>query len=135
MSEAGEFALANGPESRVVVGALDAILGDDADAAQATLLAGAEEVGWEAIAHRIDVAGRALAVDAGITPATIPDEIDLTPALRASFLTSTADGIPDVLARWWGAPDAPSEFGTVWPSLVMLAWLVDRAGFPAEVVI
>ena len=57
--------LANGPESRFVVEAIDALLRSDVVAARLALIEGADALGWPAIAHRLDVAGHALAFDAG----------------------------------------------------------------------
>lgn len=135
-SAAGAGALANGPESHFVVEAVDALLRGDVVGARMALIAGADVAGWGAVAHRIDVAGRALTTDAGLTPETVPDEIDLVPEVLASTVRDSQARAPHLLGRWSDPAttgDLPLE--SVWPSLAMLAWLVDQAGFPAEVVV
>lgn len=128
--------LANGPESRHVVDAVDAVLRGDVASARSALITCAAEVGWEAIGHRLDVAGRALTLDAGYTPATIPLEIDLVPEVLESTLDVLHEQAPRVVARWQH-PEGPGpvDLDEVWPALVLVAWLVDEAGFPAEVVV
>lgn len=138
-SEPGDVTFTNGPESPFVVDAIDAMLRDDLTAARDALLRAADVAGWRAVAHRIDVAGRALTLDAGYTPDTVPEELDLVPEVIATTLRRTDADVPELLGRWC-EPDTQTtatspSVEAVWPSLAMLAWLVDQAGFPAEVVV
>ncbi len=136
VSESQAAPLTNGPESRFVVDAIDALLHGDVAAARLALLACADDVGWPAIAHRLEVAGRALTVDAGFTLESLPAEIDLVPEVLHSVLDPLRDAAPRVLARW-SDPDgpAPTALDDVWPSLAVVAWLIDTAGYPGEVVV
>ncbi|WP_436794344.1 hypothetical protein [Actinospongicola halichondriae] len=137
MSDSDEVVLENGPESRFVVQAIDAILRADIVSARLALIDAADLVGWAAVAHRLDVVGHALAADAGMTEGSVPDEIDLVPEVIASTLASSTTGTHDLLARWChGVDDVDAlPLDEVWPSLALVAWMVDRAGYPAEVVV
>ncbi len=137
MSDSDDAKLANGPESAYVVRAIDAILRADVVSARLALIDAAELVGWAAVAHRLDVVGHALATDAGMTADSVPQELDLVPEVIASTLASSNAGTHDLLARWChGIEDVDAlPVDEVWPSLALVAWLVDRAGFPAEVVV
>jgi hypothetical protein len=136
MSETDDV-LENGPESRYVVRAIDAILQDDVVAARIALIDAADEAGWPAVAHRLDVVGHALLADAGMTLETIPPEIDLVPEVIAATVESSGAGAHELLARWCHGTDEVDDLplDEVWPSLALVAWLVDRAGYPAEVVV
>ncbi|MDE0801767.1 MAG: hypothetical protein OSA99_00445 [Acidimicrobiales bacterium] len=137
MSESSGEGLANGPESAYVVKSIDAILGGDMITARMALIDAADLVGWPAVAHRLDVVGRALTTDAGMTEATVPDEIDLEPEVIASTIEAADRGVHELLARWCHGIEEVGDLPVdeVWPSLALVAWLVDRAGFPAEVVV
>lgn len=137
MSESGDEGLANGPESAYVVTSIDAILHGDLIVARMALIEAAEHVGWPAVAHRLDVVGRALTADAGMTEDTVPDEIDLEPELVASTIAASERGVHELLARWCHGIEESGDLPVdeVWPSLALVAWLVDRAGYPAEVVV
>lgn len=137
MSGSDDDVLENGPESRYVVRAIDAILQADIVRARMALIEAADEVGWLAVAHRLDVVGHALLADSGMTADTIPDEIDIEPAVIAATLETSHAGAHELLARWCHGTDEVDDLpiDEVWPSLALVAWLVDRAGFPAEVVV
>lgn len=137
MSDSDDESLANGPESSYVVRAIDAILREDIVSARMALIEAADLVGWAAVAHRLDVVGHALATDAGMTADTVPIEIDLVPEVLASTMKASEAGAHDLLARWChGIDDVDAlPLDEVWPSLALVAWLVDQAGFPAEVVV
>lgn len=137
MSDSDEEVLENGPESKFVVRAIDAILRSDIVAARMALIDAAEIVGWPAIAHRLDVVGHALLADVGMTEETVPLEIDLVPEAVAATVETSGAGAHDLLARWCHGVDEVDALplDEVWPSLALLAWLVDQAGFPAEVVV
>ena len=129
--------LTNGPESPFVVDAVDAVLTGDANRARAALIEAAEVASWEAVAHRLDVVGRALALDAGLSSDDAGDEIVLLPDLdTSSWIAGNASDAAVLLSRWSSA-EARDELSTdlVWPSLAVVAWLVDRAGYPAQVVV
>ena len=137
MSGSTRMTLRNGPESGFVVDAVDALLRHDAAAARMALISGAEATGWEAIAHRLDVAGRALAVDAGLRDGPESDHVVLLPDLDTSAWSEVHHDAGDILSQWTSGEPAPTEppVDRVWPSLLLVAWLVDRAGYPAEVVV
>lgn len=129
--------LLNGPESSYVVAAIDALLRHDRVGARVALLDGAEVAGWEAIAHRLDVAGRALAVDAGLRSEDDTDEIVLLPDLDTSSWVAGDDREAGAVLTRWSSPGSgdPLPAELVWSSLAVVAWLVDRAGYPAQVVV
>ncbi len=126
-----------------MVEAVDALLRSDVVAARLALIEGAEATSWSAIAHRLDVAGHALAVDAGLrVPAdaadpAAQDEIVLLPGLdTSSWAADQSDVAAALIARWTAdeeRADLPLE--QVWSTLVLVSWMVERAGFPAEVVV
>ena len=129
--------LSNGPESRFVVEAVDALLTGDVTRARAALIEAAGVASWEAVAHRLDVVGRALALDAGLSSGDGDDEIVLLPDLdTSSWVAGNATDAAVLLSRWSSA-EAGDELSNdlVWPSLAVVAWLVDRAGYPAQVVV
>lgn len=138
MSElsASADSLTNGPESPFVVDAVDAVLTGDATRARAALIEAAEVASWEAVAHRLDVVGRALALDAGLSDDT-GDDIVLLPDLDTSSWVGGDATDAAALLRRWSSAEAGDDLSTdlVWPSLAIVAWLVDRAGYPAQVVV
>lgn len=144
MSGSASSPLENGPETPFVVEAVDALLRSDVVAARLALIEGAEATSWSAIAHRLDVAGHALAVDAGLR---VPDahdddrsgddEILLLPGLdTSSWAADQGNTAAELIARWT-TDDEPAELPLeqVWSTLVLVTWMVERAGFPAEVVV
>ena len=147
MSEPGG-ALASGPESRFVVDAVGSILDGDGDAGRELLIAGAHVTSWAAVLHRLDVAGRALTLDAALVPADTAVWSEHVAALAASaHVDPLPSGIPDVLGAWSrneGVPvaidlrseavDLSPEDTRVWAAGLVLAWLVERSGFPPQVV-
>jgi hypothetical protein len=137
MSGSSSAPLMNGPESAFVVAAVDAMLRRDLAAARKALVDGAEATGWEAIAHRLDVAGHALAVDAGLQDDHPTDHIVLLPDLDTSSWTTGRDDAIELLTRWTADDFRPDDTAVdrVWSSLAVVTWLVDRAGYPAEVVV
>lgn len=133
-------ALPSGPESRHVVEAVDFLLGGDVARARAALIDGAEHVGWDAVAHRIDVAGRALAFDACTDFGDEGGAFRLVAEVNAWSDDATVDlvDVPQILDRWCEppGPDAQSTPShQVWTALALLSWLVERAGYPAQVVV
>lgn len=140
--------LASGPESRFVVDALDAVLAGAADVGRQTLLHGASATGWAALLHRLDVAGRALALDAGLRPADAPACAAEVAALAASSgVRNLPPGVTEVLASWSrgrglpvpidlseGSIDVVPEPDRAEAACLALAWLVERSGFPPQVV-
>lgn len=140
--------LASGPESRHVVEALGHLLDGDAPAARRRLGAGADETGWAAVLHRLDVAGRALAVDAGLRPDDAPACAGEVAVLAAAAgVDPLPPGIAEVLAAWTrgggvpvavdldrGEVDLVPEADRAFAACLALAWLVDRSGFPPQVV-
>ena len=137
MSGSTSMPLHNGPESSYVIDAVDAMLRRDVVAARLALIAGAEATGWEAIAHRLEVAGRALAVDAGLRDGHDADHIVLLPDLDTSSWSQVRHDAADVLSRWIAdEPDADeAAVDRVWSALALVTWLVDRAGYPPQVVV
>lgn len=136
LSDDQRTALTNGPESPYVVDAIDSLLRGDVTAARLALIEGAEISSWAAIGHRLDVVGRALTADAGITLATVPDEVDLVPDVLATTVDHVDAEVPSLLARWCIVdPPVALPITDIWPSLAVVAWMVSRAGYPAEVVV
>lgn len=136
VSELSDFpsGLANGPESRHVVAGVDALLEGDILRARFALIEAAEVAGWTAVAHRLDVAGRALAADAGIG-VDGPGLVDALPELIGCAWVDAA-GVADVsavLATW--VEGETIELASMWAAMRALGWLVQRAGFPAAVVV
>ncbi len=138
----------NGPESRHVADAVEALLDRDADGARRRLVEGARTTSWAAIVHRLDVAGRALAQDARLDPDDAPSwathvavlagaaHVDAVPSGLVEVLAawSRGDGIPVAVDLSTGQIDARSELTRAWTGTIVLAWLVDRSGFPPQVV-
>ena len=147
MSEAGG-ALASGPESRFVVDALDSVLDGRAADARHELDAGAAATSWADVLHRVDVAGRALAFDAaldGCDPAVDTARVavlaascgvDPLPTGTGQILGAwcRGDGVPATIDLITGELDAEPESDRAWAATVVLAWLVERSGFPPQVV-
>lgn len=139
-------ALASGPESRYVIDALGHLLDGRPAAGRATLDAGAALTSWASVLHRLDVAGRALALDAGIDLHDAARGAGAAAALTGDD-TAPAEAIAEVLGAWGAgggvpvaidltvgsthlAPDADRAYA----ACVALAWLVDASGFPPQVV-
>lgn len=143
-----EGALASGPESRFVVDALSSVLDGRGPDALDELVAGADATSWAAVLHRLDVAGRALTLDATLTP----DSADVcAPRVAALAAASGIDRLPrgthKVLQAWTrgdgvpvavdlttGEVDAEPEVDRAWAATLVLAWLVEHSGFPPQVV-
>lgn len=125
----------HGAGSEFVVDAVDALLRRDVTGARVALLEGAGAVGWVAMAHRIDVAGRALALDAGLS-ASDHDVVVLLPDDETQWLAGDPVEVAAILSRWSSGRTAGSDLPTIqlWPALGAVVWLVERAGYPAEVV-
>lgn len=130
-----EQVMLHGPESGFVVEAVDALLRGDTTAARVALINGAREVGWPAVAHRIDVAGRALAIDAGLSAGT-DDVVVLVPDDDTDWPAGDPVDAAIVLSRWssGGTTGTDLPLTQLWSALGAVVWLVDRAGYPAEVV-
>ncbi|MFP5321080.1 MAG: hypothetical protein ACLGIC_04450 [Acidimicrobiia bacterium] len=139
--------LASGPESRYVVDALGHILDGSATAGRASLDAGAALTSWAAILRRLDVAGRALALDAGLDPLDSARWARQVAALAAAASCETPECVAEVLAAWSAgiglpvaidlvadAVDAVAEDDRAFAACLVLAWLVDVSGFPPQVV-
>lgn len=147
MSDAGGT-LASGPESRFVVDALDAVLAGAGDVGRRHLADGASATGWAAVLHRLDVAGRALSLDAGLRPADAPAcAAEVADLAAGSGVRSLPAGVAEVLAAWSrgrgvpvpidlleGSIDVVPEQDRAEAACLALAWLVDRSGFPPQVV-
>lgn len=147
MSDPGAT-LASGPESRFVVDALTSVLDGHGDDAQGRLAAGAAATSWTDVLHRLDVAGRALALDAALMPADVPASVDLVAAFAGSAgVERLPAGAVAVLGAWSqgrGIPvpidltidqvDTSPETDCAWAATLVLAWLVQRSGFPPQVV-
>jgi hypothetical protein len=143
-----EGALASGPESRFVVGALASVLDGHGPAGRDELVAGATATSWAAVLHRVDVAGRALALDAGLTPAdafhcaphvaafAAACGVNPLPAGTGATLEAwcRGDGVPVAIDLTTGQLDAEPEMSRAWAAALVLAWLVERSGFPPQVV-
>lgn len=99
------------PERAHLVTAIGAILVDDPLGAAVALQAAIDASSWEAVDHRIAVAVRALTVDA-----------DLEPWLGPQPDAATGE-LDDVEEAW----------ADLWTRLHAVADLVDRAGYPPEV--
>lgn len=141
-------ALASGPESPYVVDALASVLDGRGDDARHELSAGATRTSWADVLHRLDVAGRALALDAAIEPGEVPTDaarvaalaascgVDPLPAGTGQILAAwcRGDGVPATIDLTTGQVDAVSEADRAWAATLVLAWLVDRSGFPPQVV-
>jgi hypothetical protein len=140
--------LASGPESRFVVDALGRLLDGDGSGVRDQLAAGAGATSWAAVLHRLDVAGRALALDAGLDPADAARWARRGEALATSArLDPVPAGLDQVVAAWssgQGAPacidltteavDATPEDERALAACTVLAVLVDASGFPPQVV-
>lgn len=140
--------LASGPESRYVVAAIGHVLEGSGSAGRASLDAGAARTSWAAVLHRIDVAGRALALDAGLDPADarrwslqvaatadaagceVPGGVD---AVLAAW--SAGEGVPVAIDLLAGSVDRLPEDDRAFAACLVLAWLVEVSGFPPEVVV
>lgn len=140
--------VAGGPESRHVVDALGSLLDGDGAHGRRHLRQGAARTSWAAMLHRLDVAGRALALDAGLSPADAGSWAREAAELGAAAgVDPVPAGIEQVLDAWSrghglpvsvdlesrevdGMPDEERAFG----ACLALAWLVDRSGFPPQVV-
>jgi hypothetical protein len=147
MSDVGG-AITSGPESRYVIDAVGSVLDGIAAGGHDCLAAGAAATSWAAVLHRLDVAGRALALDAGIAPADAPSlAADVASLALAAHADPTPDGLDEVLAAWSGgrgipvpvdltsgAVDPVAEDERAFAGCLVLAWLVDRSGFPPQVV-
>lgn len=147
MSETGA-ALASGSESRFVVEALGSILEGQGSAAREGLVAGAGSTSWAAMLRRLDVAGRALALDAELAPTDVPAWSIHVAALAASAgVDPLPPGTADVLLAWSRGDGVPvqidlttDEVGvapegeSAWVATLVLACLVERSGFPPQVV-
>jgi len=140
--------LASGPESHHVIDALGAVLDGDGGAGRRHLEIGAVVTSWAAVLHRLDVAGRALALDAGLSPAdAAPSAVEVGALAARAGIDPLPAGIEDALDAWsrgLGVPasiDLAAEQVDLVPeeeralgACLALAWLVDRAGFPPQVV-
>jgi len=146
MSDTGA-ALASGPESPFVVAAIGSILDGDAAAAHTHLLEGAQVTSWPAVLHRIDVAGRALAMDAELHPDHVPTwRTKVAELAHDAGLDAIPAAVGDVLAAWSRGEDVSvvidldratvhvDEDPRAWAAGLVLAWLVERSGFPPQVV-
>ena len=147
MSEKGA-ALASGPESRFVVDALDSVLDGRCADAQRLLDAGAAVTSWADVLHRLDVAGRALAFEAALRPCDLTADaarvaalagacgVDPLPRGTAQVLEAwcRGSGVPVAIDLTTGEVDAVTDAGQAWAATLVLAWLVDRSGFPPQVV-
>lgn len=141
-------ALASGPESPFVVDALDSLLDGRGADARHQLAAGAAATSWADVLHRLDVAGRALAFDAaleGCDPAidavrvaalAASCGVDPLPSGTGHILGAwcRGEGVPVTIDLTTGELDAEAEPDRAWAATVVLAWLVDRSGFPPQVV-
>lgn len=140
--------LASGPESHFVVDALGSLLDGQVAVASGHLAAGAAATSWAAVLHRLDVAGRALTLDASLLPADAA-----TTAVRVAALAASAgvdplpSGIDEVVAAWTrgdgvpvsvdlpaGSVDVVREDARALGACLVLAWLVDHGGYPPQVV-
>ncbi len=127
-------ALVRGPESRHVIEAVDALLRDDLGTARAIVRRGSETLGWRPVAHRLDVAGRNLVADADLG-VDGPGVIDALPELIGCHWIEAGElyWVSAVLVTW--CEGGAIDHDQLWTALLALGWLVDRAGFPAEVVV
>ncbi len=143
-----EGALASGPESRFVVDALSSVLDGHGPAGRDELAAGAAATSWASVLHRLDVAGRALALDARLAPDDVPVAIARVAALAA---TAGIDHLPSgtgaILQAWVRGDgvsvgidlttdrvDIEPEAERAWAATLVLAWLVEDSGYPPQVV-
>lgn len=146
MSDTGP-ALVSGPEAPFVVAAIGSILDGDAAAGHDLLLRGAEATSWPAVLHRLDVAGRALAVDAELHPDHVPTwRTKVAELAHDAGLDAIPPAVGEVLAAWSRGEDVAvvidlelaevqvGEDPRAWAAGLVLAWLVERSGFPPEVV-
>lgn len=146
MSDTGA-ALASGPESPFVVAAIGSLLDGDAAGARSQLLSGAAATSWRAVLHRIDVAGRALALDAELHPDHVPTwRTKVVELAHDAGLDAIPAAVGDVLDAWSRGDDVSvvidldraevtvGEDPRAWAAGLVLAWLVDRSGFPPQVV-
>ena len=147
VSETGS-ALASGPESRFVVDALDSILDGRCADARRELAAGVAATSWADVLHRLDVAGRALAFDASLDAHDLSTDVARVAALAATCgVDPLPAGTAEILGAWCrgdGVPvsidltteeiDSEPEGDRAWAATLVLAWLVDRSGFPPQVV-
>lgn len=137
MSDLSEAAgaLVNGPESRHVVAALEALLDGDRDAARHALDHGAEISSWAAVTHRLDVAGRALAADDPAPPPPPVGEVGAEAAATVFDAWVRGEGLPVSIDLTSDHADPGSSADRAWAGLGVLAALVDRSGFPPQVVV
>ena len=121
-------ALVNGPESRFVIEALEALEDGDDALAEASLAAGAVATSWAAVLRRLDVAGRALLADD-------PDATQQAPVGVVIERWAAGEGVPASVDLTTGAVDARTDAERAWDGLAALGWLVARSGFPPQVVV
>ena len=146
MSETGA-ALARGPESRYVVDALDSVLDGRCGDARDGLEAGAARTSWADVLHRLDVAGRALAFDAALRPCNAADAAGVAALAATRGVDPLPQGTSETLDAWCrgdgvsvtvdlttGEVDTEPEADRAWAATIVLAWLVERSGFPPQVV-
>lgn len=152
MSGSTSFSSGTGPETRFVIDAVDALMRSDVVGARLALIEGADATSWSAIAHRLDVVGHALAVDAGLrsgdngvdadhpadkdgAPAAL-DEILLLPGLDTSSWAVPHTEFAEALIRRWSTESDRNDLplDRVWSTLAVVTWLVERGGYPAQVV-
>lgn len=143
-----EGALASGPESRFVVDALSSVLDGQGPAGRAELVAGADATSWASVLHRLDVAGRALALDADLAPAEVPTAsarvaalaaaagVDPLPAGTAAILAawSRGDGVSVDIDLTNDRVAVEHEADRAFAAALVLAWLVEHSGYPPQVV-
>lgn len=130
-----------GIETPHVIDSVDALLAGRAHEARQCLAAAASATSWAAVAHRLEVAGRNIAGEV-VSRSALAD-------LEASALAEHVDGSvepADVLAGWWQGHtvadidlhaetvDLSAEQDRIWTALVVVAWAIDRAGFPPQVI-
>lgn len=146
MSETGP-ALTSGPESRFVVDALDSVLDGRCGDARDGLAAGAALTSWADVLHRLDVAGRALAFDADLRPCNAADAAGVAALAATCGVDRLPLGTSETLDAWCrgdgvfatvdlttGEVDTVPESDRAWAATLVLAWLVERSGFPPQVV-
>jgi hypothetical protein len=138
MPQDHEWHPAQSSVSRSIGAALEAAeTGDDV---RLPVIEAAEMHGWDSVASRLDLAGRALAFDFGAMALDDRGLLLVEAELHAIVTWTTATDVTDAvdhLGRWaregpFGARSTPAP-SAVWPMLVAVDYMRRHLGYPPHV--